>query len=268
MKFHNDVLLRYASIAPLALAFERTLECRIYQRLPFERPILDLGCGDGVFAKVLFDEPIDTGVDPDPRELACARRLGTYGELLPCAGDAVPKSDGSFRTIFSNSVLEHIRDLGPVLNEIHRLLAAGGHFYATVPSDRFERYAIGNRVLAATGLASLAAGYRRRYNRFWKHYHCYPLDTWKALARRAGFEVLEAFPYAPPRICTLNDLLVLSAFPAFVSKRMTGRWVWSPSIRRVMLGLVNGYVRRILDGAERADDGGLIFLRLRRAGSA
>src|SRR2546428_6343193 len=117
----------------------RSLECRIYSGLVFERPILDIGCGDGVHAKVLFAEKIDTGIDPNERELERAAELGAYVELIACRGDAIPKPDWAYRTIFSNSVLEHIPDLRPVLKEAHRLLMPGGRFYFTVPSPNFER---------------------------------------------------------------------------------------------------------------------------------
>ena len=80
--FRSDFLANYTACAPLALAFERTLECRILSQQRFERPILDLGCGDGLFARVLFAEPIDTGVDPSEQELRKADRTGLYQELI------------------------------------------------------------------------------------------------------------------------------------------------------------------------------------------
>src|SRR5947209_4491198 len=133
--------------APFALAFERTLECRIYESLRFERPILDVGCGEGLFAKIAFGEKIDTGIDPDEHEIERARELGAYQELIACWGNEIPKPDGYYKTIVSNSVLEHIPDLKPVLLEINRLLAPGGRFYMTVPSDKFDHYTVLNTLL-------------------------------------------------------------------------------------------------------------------------
>lgn len=262
MKFNNDVLLRYMSMAPLALAFERALEYRIYQKLPFTPPVLDIGCGDGLFAKVLFAEKIDTGVDPNRRELERARQLGAYDELIQCTGDAIPKPDGFYNTIFSNSALEHIRELEPVFREVHRLLAPGGLFYFTVPSQFFDQYTVVNQLLMALGLSRLAARYRQFYNSFWKQYHYYSLEGWEALARQSGFEMVESYTYDPKRICQLNDFLVPFSFLGVLTKRLTNRWVLFPAVRRKMVYPLYLLARRILRGGERVEQGGLVFITL------
>lgn len=249
-------------MAPLALAFERTLECQIYLRLPFTRPVLDLGCGDGLLAKILFAEKIDTGVDPNPRELARARQLGVYEEIIQCAGDAVPKPDEFYNTVFSNSVLEHIWELEPVFQEVYRLLAPGGLFYFTVPSPFFDQYTVVSQSLMALGLSSLAARYRQLYNSLWKQYHYYSLEGWEELARQSGFEIVESRTFDPKRICLLNDFLVPFSFPAFLIKRLTNRWVLFPSVRQKIVYPVYLLVRRILQGGDRAEQGGLVFLAL------
>src|SRR2546430_2615307 len=118
MEFHDDVLQRYLSVAPVPLALERVLECRIHRQHEFLRPILDVGCGDGLLAAVLFADKIDTGIDLNATELKNARQLQRYEELIVCRGDAIPKPDRSYRTVLSNSVLEHIPDIESVFAEI------------------------------------------------------------------------------------------------------------------------------------------------------
>jgi len=141
---NKDFLLHYISMAPLALAFERSLECRIFQSSEIVRPALDVGCGDGLFAHILFREKVDTGIDPNAQELNRARKLNAYEELIMCRADRIPKPGGAYKTIFSNSVLEHIPDLSAVFNEIYRLLAPGGSFYMTVPAPEFQDYTVVN----------------------------------------------------------------------------------------------------------------------------
>src|ERR1035437_2226804 len=127
-RFRSAFLANYNACAPLALALERVLECRILSQQSFGQPILDLGCGDGLFASILFADSIDTGIDPDERELQKAGKTGAYKELIHCPGSEIPKPNASYQTVFSNSVLEHIPDLLPVLAEVHRILVPGGCF--------------------------------------------------------------------------------------------------------------------------------------------
>jgi SAM-dependent methyltransferase len=265
MKFNGKILEHYLGLAPIPLAFERFLEASIYQRLDFRRPILDIGCGEGLFAKIVFGEKIETGIDPNPRELERARVFDAYEELIECKGDAIDKPDGHYNTVFSNSVLEHIPDIEPVLREAHRLLAGGGKFYVTVPSHRFDEYSIVNQMLLAVGLRGLAGRYRSFFNRFWRHYHCYSPDEWGALARRTGFTVTEIHTYGTKSICLLNDLLVPFSLVSFIIKKLANRWVLFPGLRRLVMTPVAMAGYRVLAGGDIVRDGGLVFMELAKA---
>ena len=262
MKFNENILERHLCVAPIPLAFERFLEARIYQRHSFRRPILDIGCGEGLFAKVVFGEKIDTGIDPNPRELDRARALEAYQELIECTGDAIGKPDGHYNTVFSNSVLEHIPDVESVFREAHRLLAQDGKFYVTVPSHRFDEYSVANQILCAVGLRGLAGRYRSFFNSFWRHYHCYTPEGWSALARRTGFKVTEVHTYGTKRICLLNDFLVPFSIISFVIKKIFNRWVLFPGLRRFVTKPVAMAGHRLLEGGDAARDGGLVFMEL------
>lgn len=266
IKTNSDIVSDYVAMAPLALAFERVMECRILAGKPFERPVLDIGCGEGLFAKILFAEPLDTGIDPNPRELSRARELGSYVELIECRGDAIPKPDGSYRTILSNSVIEHIPDIRPVLKEALRLLAPGGRLYLTVPSDRFDEYTWISQILSALGMKNLQRRFGTFFNRFWVHYHFYTPERWRDIAVEAGFEVEEVHGYGPKRACLMNDFLVPFSVPEYLTKKFLNRWTLFPLLRRIILAPIAFIGRRILRGAERAEAGGLVFLSLRKAG--
>jgi SAM-dependent methyltransferase len=251
-------------MAPLPLAFERTVEAQIYSQQVFEDPVLDIGCGEGLFAKMAFEGKVETGIDPAARELKRATELGAYNELLLCKGNDVPRPDGYYRTIFSNSVLEHIQDLKPVLHEAHRLLMNSGRFYVTVPSEKFEQFTTVNLVLELLRLHTLALRYRSFFNRFWRHYHCYSLQAWKQLAEDCGFEVVEAYTYNAKKVCVLNDLLAPFSFVGFILKRATNRWTIFPKVRRIVAYPISLWAERFLDGSSKVSDGGLVFLSLRK----
>jgi SAM-dependent methyltransferase len=264
MKFHNEALRRYLERAPAALAIERMLECRILAQQAFTRPILDLGCGDGVFAATLFAERIELGIDVDAREIVSARQLNAHDELIVCSASRVPKPDASFASVFSNSVLEHIPELDPVLAEVRRLLIPGGFFYVTVPTDRFDLYSTLGRLLNTIGNEQTLSFYRATYNRFWQHYNVHDELGWRRMFMRAGFEICETRPYDSPAVCLLNDLLVPAALPAMFSKKLLGRWIAVPGLRRWLASVINRLLGPIVDRLENGSEGGLLFLSLRK----
>lgn len=258
----RTVLQNYLAEAPFPLAHERSWECKILAQQSFQQPVLDVGCGEGLFVKMLFDGEVDTGIDPNPKELRRAHQLGGYKELIQCAGDSIPRPDASFQTIFSNSVLEHIPDLVPVLRELHRLLASDGCLYVTVPSNLFDHYSVVNQLLTGLGFRSAAAKYRAFFNRFWHHYHFYKPVQWQDLFRSVGFEVRECFSYGPKKLCVLNDFLVPFSLPCMLLKKLMNRWTLFPSARRAVLSRIAAWVESAGPREIRTPEGGLVFLAL------
>lgn len=232
MKFKGNFFERYLSIAPLPLAIERYWECDIQSAQEFRRPILDIGCGEGIFAWGLVEDNIDVGIEPNGRELERAKEIGLYDELIECYGDNIPKPDGEFKTIFSNSVLEHIPDLEPVLKEANRLLASDGVVYLTLPTDKFDHYSWGHQMLSSLGLKKLAARYRVFFNDFWNHYHYYSREDWQSIFDRCGFKVKEQFEYGSKAQCLFNSFGSPLCAPAMVVKKLTNRWFLFPSLRQ------------------------------------
>ena len=49
---------------PYFRALIRAVEAAYYQDYPLEEPTLDVGCGDGHFARITFEKPIQVGIDP------------------------------------------------------------------------------------------------------------------------------------------------------------------------------------------------------------
>ena len=243
----------------MALAIERSLECELLSQQSFVRPILDLGCGDGLFASILFAENVDTGIDSSQEEVKQALRCAIYNELITCSGDKIPKDDESYHTVFSNSVLEHISDLDSVLREVNRLLAPGGCFYVTIPTDRFETYSAGARFFRGFGLGGLAKHYGALYNRFWRHYNVHDRAGWQKRFQMSGFKVVDVHSYDPPAICLINDLLTPLAFPSFLFKKTLHRWVASATLRRLYLGAVYSFAQWATWRFGSGEGGGLIL---------
>lgn len=265
LRFNKSPAIQYMGCTPWALALERTLECLLLAKQQFVAPVLDIGCGDGLFARILFADKIDTGIDLDPSEIECARKTGTYKELICCPGSQIPKESCTYQTAFSNSVLEHIPDLSPVLREAHRLLKPGGNFFFTVPTDDFERSAVVHRALRAVGLTGVAERFGKWYNRFWRHFHAHSMEEWKRLATSAGFEIVQAIRYNPPAMATRNDALTPVAVFSSILKRRTGRWVLSPKLRGALLGPLAAGLESKMARNGVSPDGSLLLVQARRA---
>jgi SAM-dependent methyltransferase len=266
MKFKTDFFARYITIAPLPLAIERSWECEIQSAQNFQPPILDIGCGEGIFAWNLVDEKIDVGIDPNARELERAKNFELYGELIACFGNAIPKPDKSFQTIFSNSVMEHIPEIEPVLREAHRLLKDDGTVYLTLPTDKFDHYSWGSLICSTLGLSGAAARYRRFFNNFWQHYHYYPRAQWEAMFDRNGFKVKDSFEYGSKAQCLFNDFASPFCGIAFIIKKLTNHWFLFPALRAVTTRLI--HVPLFSDYArlkkQPTGEGGLIFFALEK----
>src|SRR3990170_3680621 len=102
---------------PYFRALLRAVEADFYGEFELAAPVLDLGCGDGHFASLVFKQQIDMGIDPSGASLREAKGYGAYRHLVRSFGAALPFPNGYFASGFSNSVLEHIPDLQAVLNE-------------------------------------------------------------------------------------------------------------------------------------------------------
>jgi len=266
VQFHSNFLRRYLALAPSALAFERSIECALHVERPWPAPILDIGCGDGIFAEILFAGKIDTGIDPDATEIERAKPLDKYKELIVCTGDNIPKEDASYNTVFSNSVLEHIPDLMPVLREVLRLMSDDARFYVTIPTDRLERATFIARVLSAVGLRGLAERYGHFYNRFWKHFNVHDEKGWRDIFEEAGFEIEIERPYVPTNSSTLYDLLTPVALPALIARKLYRRWFLVPALRPYTAPVLNVLLAGAVKRAVNHDGPGgcLVYYSLRK----
>jgi SAM-dependent methyltransferase len=138
----RDMLMAYP--AQPATAVWRAVEIGALLRvgIPQGRG-LDLGCGDGKLTAVLFKRASGpprrlVGIDIDPLETQSAELSGLCEAVHTGAGSCIPEESGSFDFVVSNSVLEHIPEIIPVLQEVARVLRPGGRFLFTVPGPGFH----------------------------------------------------------------------------------------------------------------------------------
>lgn len=182
------------------VALWRAVEARAVARQQFYAPMLDLGCGHGRFAMVIFGDnrPITNGCDLQHVQLIAARDSRAYQTLSLADGHRLPHTSSAFATVFTNSVLEHIPDPSPVLRQVARVLKAGGRLVFTVPSDRFHSFLATSRKHRATGQVGLAVAYDAAVDKQLQHYHYHTPSEWARLLQSAGLELVhEAYYMAP-----------------------------------------------------------------------
>lgn len=230
MKF-SETLKVYLQYAPNALAVERSWEIELLSKENFERPILDIGCGEGIFGRILTSVPIEFGLDPNAKELSRAKKLGAYKQLIHANGAHIPLENDSIQTVISNSTLEHIPNLDEVMIEIHRVLKRKGHLYVTLPTDKFDHYAIVSLALDSLGLTNLASRYRKQFNRFWAHYNFMHPHQWEEYFNGLGFEAEKKIGYGKKWACVLNESTVPFSIIAFINKKVLNKWTLSNTLK-------------------------------------
>jgi SAM-dependent methyltransferase len=247
---HDDLLWRQLNSVPAFRALLRSVEARFYQQLTLPEPLLDLGCGDGHFAEMTFEHPLSVGIDPWWNPLRKAQRSGRYRLVLQGLGDRLPFPDHTFATAISNSVLEHIPDIQPVLNEIGRVLQPGALFVVTMPNDNFTRNLGGAALLETAGVPEAADGYRRLFNLISRHAHTDPATIWAARLAQAGLAVERWQNYFSTGALRALELGHVQGLPAALSHALTRRWIWGwePGLR-----LVERWVRPYYEEAAPAD---------------
>ncbi len=225
----EDILWRHLRDLPYFRAMVRAVEDRFYQGMDLPSPVLDLGCGDGHFASVAFDHPLDVGLDPWWGPLLEARTRSAYRMLVRSDGAQIPFPDQYFATVVSNSVLEHIPHLDVVLVEVARVIRPGGRFVFCVPNHRFPRYLLGTQTFQRLGLTGAADWYGRFFNRISRHKHTDSFEVWQERMDRSGFTIEDHWDYFPAEALHRMEVGHALGVPALVSKKLTGRWVLAPS---------------------------------------
>ncbi|MCE6998229.1 class I SAM-dependent methyltransferase [Saccharothrix sp. S26] len=99
------------------------------------RRILDAGCGSGLLSLALRERgAVVSGFDGSAGMLAQARRrLGEDADLrVVDLGGPLPYPDDEFDDVIASLVLHYLRDWGPPLAELRRVLRPGGRLIASV----------------------------------------------------------------------------------------------------------------------------------------
>lgn len=167
--------------------------------------LLDDGCGTKPFYEI-FKGQVERYVGIDvPEEWEPGRDIDVYAD-----GCRLPFPKGSFDTVLSASVIEHVADTEGYMSEIVRVLKPGGYILLLAPFT----YPVHAPV---------------------RDYYRYTASGLRALASRYGFDVVTVRPGGGP-FCFLLDFCVKGAefFLLFLDRSFD----WSLSQNRVLRWLL------------------------------
>lgn len=199
----EEVLIGYDAVSTLypyipPLSHWRAWEYAAYQHYRLNGRILDLGCGDGRYFRLIWPHATDVvGVDMNPDVAELGRQSGVYREVHVTFAEQVPEPDASFDHVFANCSLEHMDHLDAVLAEIHRSLKPGGTLLCSVVTDRFVQWSLLSNLVAMAGFDDAAAALQKDFLDY--HHLANPLsvDGWENSFKRAGLIPDEHIPILP-----------------------------------------------------------------------
>ncbi len=256
----DDLLWRHLKSLPAFRAVLRAVEARFYHEIEWPGPILDVGCGDGHFVQMTFNQRIDAGIDPWWGPLNKAKRTDMYHTLIHGMGNEMPFPDDYFGSAFSNSVLEHIPDVQSVLNETYRVMQPGAHFLITTPSQYFTQNLGGAALFEKLKMGGMADRYRALFNRISRHEHTDSPDVWTARLEEAGFTVERWQYYFSTKALRALEIGHAQGVPSAILHALTGHWIAAPWNSN--LALTEKWLRPFYE--EAPDDEGAYLLFIAR----
>ena len=108
----KELLNELLGVFCFSIAFWRTFEAELLQKLDYPPPVLDLGCGQGLFSQVIFKK-IEVGLDNNKKELKIAKGLNLYEKIHCCSAKNIPYPKSYFGTVleFKNCRMESTGDV-------------------------------------------------------------------------------------------------------------------------------------------------------------
>lgn len=258
----KDFLWLHMRDLPYFRALVRSVEARFYGSIHLPQPVLDLGCGDGHFASLVFEQPMEVGLDPWWSPIKEAAGRGAYQLLVQADGGVLPFPNDNFASAVSNSVLEHIQHVDLVLLELSRVIQPGGLFVFCVPNQNFLAALSIGQFLDAIGFKAIGNHYRHFFNHISRHYHCETPEVWSERLENAGFAIEKCWHYFSPQALKIVEWGHYFGLPSLICRWLSGKWILMPT--RWNLAPIRRILQPYYDQEPVCDDGVYTFYMARR----
>ncbi len=243
--FDPDDFAAYYKFSPAALALREAVRLSAVRGITLEEPILDVGCGDGLFARMAYPEKQVWGIDINPSEVKRAQATSSYQTLICGNVCEVGLPSSFFGSAIANCSLEHVPALPQALANIRRAVRSGGDFVLIVPTPEWSRKLTLAEGMRRLGLRGLSNAYGDALDRVFHHVHLHDQNWWQERLADAGFETLEVRRIVLRPTSWLFEMLLPASVVGFLVKKLTGRWVLTPPARAATSDLVRELVERV-----------------------
>jgi len=241
---------RYFPHTPAALCIKECARLSVMRRYPCPGPVLDVGCGDGLFARMAFDDVDVWGIDIDAAEGRWAAASKAYTQVILGDVTQVTLPEAFFATCVANCSLEHVPRIDLALKNILRSLRPGGLAYLFVPSAGWARHLTSARVLTELGASALGNRIESSIDHVFKHHHLYDAQGWRRVVEQSGLEVVEVEPVLSTATTVAFEAFLLPSLAGLLNKRLTTRWTNFPNARKLFARPVYELIRTIMDRAD------------------
>jgi 2-polyprenyl-3-methyl-5-hydroxy-6-metoxy-1,4-benzoquinol methylase len=226
---------RYFPFTPTALAIKECARLTALRRYECHGPILDVGCGDGLFASIAWPGAEVWGIDIDGNEGRWAAASQAYVQIVLGDVTRAKLPENFFQTCVANCSLEHVPRIDMALKNIHNGLRPGGVAYLFVPNRDWARYMLSARLLSALGAARLSERLTATVDRVFRHHHLHDEAGWRSIVSGAGLEIVRIEPVLSSATTVAFELFLLPSLAGLVNKNLTTRWTNFPAFRRALL---------------------------------
>lgn len=257
----KEILRRLLNELPISQSFSRAAEILALSEIEMKEPILDLGCGDGLFTDTLFGGvggAVKAGVDISPKEVKLACRRAVYQEVKVADAASLPYPDGFFATVMSNSSVEHMEHSEKVLGEVGRILQPGGKFIFLVPHPGTDNFFLNKVILEKVGLRSLAKITARLRHYLIGHLHLLDQGDWQKKLHKTGFNLLEYRFVGGGKNYLVIDLFYPFFLLGKLFKKLFNRYVFPP--RQPVIFFAEKFLSGFLPPRPLSDGPGLLIV--------
>lgn len=216
----------------------RSIECTFWKSISFNKPVLEIGIGDGIMDQYLFQgKRITYGIDIDPIGVKNARKFKLYTNTKAMDASKMTFKNNSINTAVANSTFEHIKFDLKAVSEVSRVLKKNGMFHFCVPTENYSKF-----------ISEIGAGKKefKKYNARVAHFHYHDLKQWQNILKKNHLKIIDYQYYFPK-----NEFRLWYFFHKLSTYKPYKRELWSylkdsPYGKIVPSSLVRYLLKKIL----------------------